>query len=185
MNNMILIRGDKIAFAAMPGDFGDLEFNAFDLADLITPYGLFIPISDHGMQAIPMLNPARMFNPADVSDIFRITPGDKGVLIADVPSGVQFNRVRVTSQKLASAPLLTGKNGFAIVSAYDHLKAMMVMCVRLTDTIEKTVDLYCKYAKTSRQNTLIWTKAECKKFIKDNWTEELDAAFDVAVTRKK
>lgn len=185
MNNMILIRGDKIAFSAMPGDFGDCDFNAFDLTELITPYGLFIPVCDSGMQAIPMFNPARMFNPADVPDLFTTAPGDKGVLIADVPAGVQFNRIRVVSKKLASGPLLTGKNGFAIVSRYDHLKAMMAMCVRLTDTIEKTVDLYCKYAKTSRQNTLIWTKAECKKFIKDNWTEELDKAFDVAVIAKR
>lgn len=183
MNNIILIRGDKIAFSMYPGCFGDDSYNGFDLADLITPYGLFLPVVDHGLQAIPMLNPSRMFNAADVDEL-TIAPGVKGVLLADIPSGIQFNRVKVVVKKIGSMPLLTGKHGFAIVSPYDHLEAMMAMCVRLTDTIEAAVDMYCKYAKCRREHVLIWDKQYAKQFIKDNWTEELDKAFEPKVKKK-
>lgn len=183
MNNIVLIRGDKIAFSMYPGSFGDDSYCGFDLTELITPFGLFIPVVDHGLQAIPMLNPSRMFNAADVDEL-TIAPGEKGILIADIPSGVQFNKVKIVAKKLGSIPLFTGKKGFAIISPYDHLEAMMAMCVRLTDTIEAAVDMYCKYAKCRREHVLIWDKQQCKQFIKDNWTEELDKSLDSSLGKK-
>lgn len=178
MNNMILIRGGKIAFSVFPGDFGDDGSYAFDLTELMTPYGLFIPISDAGMLAVPMLNPTRMLDFSDLPDTRPITTGDKGVLISEVPSGVQYSRVRIVSGKLAISPILTGSNGFAAISAYSHLKSMMLMCVRLTKTIEEAVQMYGKYAKAGIQNALIWDKQQSRQFLKDNWTEELDKALE-------
>lgn len=184
MNNMILIRGDKVAFSKYPGDYGDASLNAHDLAELMTPYGLFIPIIDHGPQVVTMMNPSKTFNASDLPDIFGTPTGEKGLLIADIPDGVQWNRIKLSSgspkRKLTSVPLLTGKHGHAILTPYDHLESMMQMCVRLTTTIEDSVNMYCKYAKTDKRKVLIWNKQDCKKFIKDNWTTALDIALEVA-----
>ncbi len=52
MNNMILIRGEKIAFPRAPGNYGDGNSNCHDIVDLMTPLGWFIPCHESGMQAL-------------------------------------------------------------------------------------------------------------------------------------
>lgn len=176
MNGIILIRQGKVAFARYPGDYGDDGNIAFDLKDLITPHGLFIPVNNAGTQVIPMLNSDKLFNALDIPDSFSHVSGDKGLLIAPIPGRkVQFNRIRLSAnKKLNSGYLAVGEGGFAVLSEYGHLVSTMAMCVHLTATIEETVEMYARHAKTNRAHVVIMDSTQLYEFIETNWKPEFD-----------
>lgn len=168
MNNIILIRGDHVAFSKLPGNWGSgFGYSSPDLTDLMTTMGMFIPCHDHGMQAFYGLDKDPLFKPLTLPGAHTVTLGNKGLLITpDYDDGVEFHHVRMTeTRQLNSMPIRTGKHGFHIVSSNDANADLMSMAVRLTDTIEAAVDMYCRHVMSNRNHVLIMSKAELKKYL--------------------
>ncbi len=177
MMNMIVIRGNKIAFSKFPGDYGDQDHIAFDMLDMFTSYGLFIPIATHGVQVIPMLRRTEeIFEPHNQGPShFSMVKGLKGVLVT--PSWadeVSFHNVRLTADlKISTMPLFLGQRGFAVMTPYDHFEEIMTMCIRLTETIEESLDMFCRHVAINRNHIEVRTKAEMKQLIKVPYTNFL------------
>lgn len=163
MNNVIVIRGDKIAFNEYPGAFGNFAnqiYLAPDMDELVTPYGLFLPVADNATDVLPLLKYGKkaINAPAGDDELFWITPGVKGVLISKNPDGtLQWYQLRVinsVNNRISLTALATGKDGYAVVTAFDHLAEEMLACIRLTATIEETVAMYCRHVASSPGNVL-------------------------------
>lgn len=168
MNNIILIRGDKIAFSKLPGNWGSgFGYSCPDLKDLIVDMGLFIPCHDHGMQALQGLTDDTLFKPWNLPDPHTVVVGNKGVLItAGYDNEVEFHHVRQTeNRKINSMPIRAGEDGFHIVSSNDANADLMSMAVRLTKTIEDAVAMYCRHVMSNRNHIEIMTKAQLKDFM--------------------
>jgi hypothetical protein len=176
MNNMILIRGDKIAFPRAPGSFGDESNNCHDLKDLMTPMGWFIPCHESGMQAFYALDREQIYKVRSPVHVRHgVTSGPKGVLCTKETDGIQFHQVRFTDNNLTGlSPIRTGTDGFAIIGMYAHLRDMMTMAVRLTSTIEDAVDMYCRHTPSNRNMVEIWDKQQVQQFMKENYKPYLE-----------
>lgn len=177
MYNMILIRGDKIAFPRAPGSYGDESSNCHDLKDLMTPMGFFIPCHESGMQAFYALDREQVYKVrSSLHSNHGVVNGPKGVLCTKELGGVQFHQVRFTDSHLTGlTPLRTGKDGFAIISIYSHLRDMMAMAVRLTATIEDAVDMYCRHTPSNRNMVEIWDKDQVSQFMNEHHRPYLQA----------
>lgn len=168
MFSSVLIRGDKIAFSKFPGGFGVNSYVTQDLNELMTTYGLFIPVADHGMQALGMLRKQSSCvvdyhkNPE-----FKIIAGVKGVLISpSFSNGLEFAMIRVNSDKqLVHMPIRSGKHGFAAISQFDSLEHKLAMAVRLTETIEEAVAMFCRHTATNHNHVVIHEVKALKKLM--------------------
>jgi hypothetical protein len=179
MNNLVLIRGGKVAFSYFPGCFGDNSSNGFDLEDLVTPFGLFLPVIDHGLQVLPFLDDTYMINPGAMRSTFDTVTGMKGVLLASSPMKDAFFQLRMTSEgRITWSPLATGQHGFAIITPYNHLELQMAMAVRLTTTIEDAVDMYCRHVMTDRRKVMIWDRKKLSGYLKRHWVPKVNAILD-------
>lgn len=161
MNNVIVIRGDKIAFNEYPGAFGNFANQVYlapDMDELVTPYGLFLPVVDNATDLIPLMNYGKeaINAKSGEGELFHITPGVKGVLVSKNPDGtLQWYQVRVlVENKIHLTALTTGKDGYAVVTVFDHLAQEMLACIRLTETIEDTVAMFCRHVASSPMNVL-------------------------------
>lgn len=169
MNSIILVRGTKIAFNKFPGSYGDSTYMTQDHDDMMTTFGLFMPVADHGMQVLPMLrDEAVHLSPFHkFTDTFKLIPGVKGLLIQPGFRDIDIYVVRIgAGDKLVIAPLAVGYNGFACISQWDHLEENMAMCVRLTNTIEESVDMFCRHHSSNRSHVRILSFAEMKQQFK-------------------
>ena len=180
MSDVILIRGDTIAFPESPGDYGEGHdlYIQHDLIDLITDFGLFLPIIEHGVQVIPFLRKKykgtmkfesyTKFDQVLADTPFVFAEGTKGVLIAPYEDSVEFMLVRMTvGNKIALAPLRTGLNGHAVIGEYKHLNSQMAAAVKLTKDIRDSVAMYCRHSATTPvDHYLYWTKEEATAFLK-------------------
>lgn len=170
MNNIILIRGDKIAFPAMPGSYSVEDYICHDLSEMMVSLGMFIPSHWAGDQAFAQLRREDIFKPADEPLPHKVLAGDKGVLIMGSAKEVNWYRVKMNaSGHLGITELNTGKYGFAVISPHDYLANAMAMCVRLTNTIEETIDMFCRHHKANRRHVVIWDRAKLNDFLFDNW----------------
>lgn len=170
MSNTVFIRGNKIAFSMHPGDFGDTDsYVAFDLVEMITPRGLFIPVMNHGVQVIPMLKDigTKRFQPNLHPDNYVTVVGLKGVLIEPYDDTVRWSEIRVTKDGLIGlVPLYTGSEGFAVITPYEHLAEYGTTAVRLTNSIEDTVQMYCRHVNTDARKYMYWSKEDAVAFLK-------------------
>lgn len=182
MTDVVLIRGDTIAFSDHPGDYGEGHdlYIQHDLVDLITDYGLFIPIIEHGVQVLPFLRKKvkgtmkfesfSRFDQEITDNHFVFAGGTKGVLIAPYEDTVEFLMVRMTDgNKIAIAPLRTGLNGHAVIGEYKHLTSMMAAAVKLTENIRDSIAMYCRHtATTPFEKYVYWTKEDATAFLKQH-----------------
>jgi hypothetical protein len=172
MNNMFVVRGNKMAFHKFPGDWGQMDNDAFDMKALMTDYGLFIPTASHGVQVLPlMVRNHPIFHLPGAPKDYVYTSGLKGVVISPSTTGVDINQVRMTenTRKIALAPLIVGERGFAIMTAFSTNQEMMAMAIRLTDTLEESVDMYCRHMLGNRSQVLFWDAMEMRAWLKENW----------------
>lgn len=183
MNNMIIIRGDKIAFSYFPGCYGDTNHIAFDLTELVTPFGLFIPVHEAGTQVLSAYKLGSTIVPHRMRELATVV-GLKGVLISpEKGSTVQWHQVKMNDKKqILSAEMPTGQHGHACLSVYDHLQDMASMSIRLTSNIEDTVAMYCRNTFTDVRKVRIWDRKQCFAFIKQHWNEKHRKRIEMLTT---
>jgi hypothetical protein len=170
MNNMILIRGDEIAFSRTPGSYGDEGNNAHDLKATMHPLGWFIPCHDHGLQALYPLDGESLYQPVKNRTHHSATTGNKGVVCTLEEYGIQYHQARMTETvRLSLTPLMTGTDGSAIISTFRHLTEVMAICVKLTTTTKEAVDMYCRHIQTDRSSVEIWNKKKVYQFMKEHY----------------
>lgn len=169
MSNVILIRGGKIAFSCRAGYADSDEAHIVqDLNATVMAQGWFIPAVVHGPQVGYMLDPEQIYRPQDEERDHSGRVGTKGVMVMVKSAGkVTYHKVEVNDdRKTIMTPLYTGDNGFAVITPYDHLGDMMAMCVQLTDTIEKTMDMFHRYCPGDRSSVVIWDQKQAYDHVK-------------------
>lgn len=173
MNNIIIIRGDTLAISDNPGDFGGFHsgsYLAVDPDELMTPLGMFFPCGDQSLDILPVLKLGR--NKTLVDDSISSNPhlGIKGVLAAPEDGTVAFYSVRVATRngdwRLIFTALPTGQFGYATVSTFEQLNVQAITCIRLTDTIEDTVTMYCRHLTGNPEYVSLYTRESIYKLIR-------------------
>lgn len=199
MNSIIVIRGDTIAFNLRPGGFGYCKNEVYlapDIFDMIVRDGLFIPATDTATDIIPMLRSGRRAINAEISDqysgppdrrsrseddgmegLYAISPGIKGVLISlDETGNISFYQVKFTRAKMIHLLLLpTGSNGFAVVTAHEHLAVQMMTCIRLTKSAQDTVAMFGRHVMCDPSSVIFYTRDELKVILTQFAVKDPDA----------
>lgn len=167
MSNMILIRGNKIAFSRR-GTYtdSDNDFAVNDLRATMFNDGWFLPVIGSGMQAAYMLDSDQFVDPHRRAD-HGAGMGMKGLLVTVKHNGAHYHSVEFNAQRqVILTPYYTGEEGFAVVTPYPHLADMMTMCVQLTKTIEDAVDMYFRHVPGNRSSFNIWDETQVKEFLR-------------------
>lgn len=188
MNNLILIRGGKIAFSMRAGyDDTNNDNVCNDLKDTMFTEGWFIPSSLSGMQAAYFGDMDQIYRPQDITRDHGCIVGIKGVLCNMCNSEVGFHQVEIHRNKqMILTPLYTGDSGFAIISSFTHYADMMAMCVQLTKTIEESVDMFFRHVPGDRTSVLIWDKHQVAQhlieFHQKNLERKIKAISEMSAT---
>lgn len=167
MSNMILIRGNKIAFSRR-GTYndGDDDFAVNDLRATMFNDGWFLPVIGTGMQSAYMLDSDQFVAPHRRGD-FGGGLGMKGLLVTVKHDGVHYHSVEFNAQRqITLTPYYTGEEGFAVITPFGHLADMMTMCVHLTKTIEEAIDMYHRHVSGDRRTFNIWDENQVKDFLR-------------------
>lgn len=176
MSNIILIRGNKIAFSMRAG-YDDSEQNSTvnDLKDTVFEQGWFIPVAMHGMQAAYFNDPDQTFRPQEYAKDQGGIVGVKGVMCTLGESTLLYHQVETyRTKQTIFTPLYTGTTGFAVIAAYPHQADMMTMCVQLTKTIEEAIDMYFRHCPGDRSSYLIWKKSDVVRHLVNYHRPKMD-----------
>lgn len=157
MNNIILIRNEKIAHVRGFGSAGGMGRDTWDPLDLVTREGFFIPVSTHGAIAIPYLN--HSFDLIELMQdevISRRQDLDLGILIRADGYVCMVGVDKDATLNIVPVP----RRGVHIFTSVDAYRETMVACVEMTDTIEDTIKLYRENINFNKNNAVIKPMAE-------------------------
>lgn len=165
MNNIILIRDQKIAHGTFFGSYGGRSRDQWNMLDLVTREGFFIPANTFGSQIIPYLNHSEdmvefMQNETFVGG----NPTDGGILIRE--DGYVCMVGTDDTRRLAVTPVT--RRGIHIFSSVEGMMETMTACVNMTDSIEESVKLYRKNMNYHEKSVVIRPLEYYAQYWKDN-----------------